>query len=125
MDMTAEQARIRRWLGIANRIGTDMTYWILSDSGRVIARSTVQRVTQTDIGSDTIRNRLAEYDASIATRLNDEHHFNDDHHVFYLQDDPSDDDPTGTIPPPAEEGDMLQPDRPKWTTWKWKPMISI
>lgn len=27
MDMTDEQARIGRWLGIAHRVGSDMTYW--------------------------------------------------------------------------------------------------
>jgi hypothetical protein len=41
MDMTDEQARIGRWLGIAHRVGSDMTYWLLTETGTVIARSTV------------------------------------------------------------------------------------
>ena len=45
MDMTDEQAKLGRWLGIAHRVGSDMTYWILTESGKVIARSTVQHVT--------------------------------------------------------------------------------
>ena len=41
MDMAAKQARLGRWLGIAPRVGSDMTYWILTETGNVIARSTV------------------------------------------------------------------------------------
>jgi hypothetical protein len=33
MDMGEEQARVGRWLGIAHRIGSDMTYWILTEAG--------------------------------------------------------------------------------------------
>jgi hypothetical protein len=49
MKMSDEQARIGRWLGIAHRIGSDMTYWILTEAGNVIARSTVQHITVTEI----------------------------------------------------------------------------
>ena len=54
-DMTNEQARIGRWLGIAHRVGSDMTYWVLTESGRVIARSTVQHITISDMASNAIR----------------------------------------------------------------------
>jgi hypothetical protein len=31
-----EQVQLGRWLGIAYRVGSDMTYWILTNAGRVI-----------------------------------------------------------------------------------------
>lgn len=31
-----EQAQLGRWLGIAYRVGSDMTYWILTNAGRVM-----------------------------------------------------------------------------------------
>ena len=34
-----------RWLGVAHRIGSLMSYWILTQTGSVIARTTVQLVT--------------------------------------------------------------------------------
>ncbi len=58
-DMTTEQARIGRWLGIAHRVGSDMTYWVLTESGRVIARSTVQHITISDMATDAIRDRVS------------------------------------------------------------------
>jgi hypothetical protein len=91
MDMTDEQARVGRWLGIAHRVGSDMTYWILTQSGQVIARSTVQHITVSDMATDATKARIQSFDSSLLTRLNDEA-FTLDHpnHVFYLQDDDED-----------------------------------
>ena len=110
-DMTDEQARIGRWLGIAHRIGSDMTYWVLTDSGRVIARSTVQHITISDMATEAIRNRVTHFDTTLLTRLRDDnfqlHHPNP---VFYLQDDPDAvDSAADNIPADAEYGDMNQP----------------
>ena len=91
-DMNNEQTRIGRWLGIAHRIGSDMTYWILTNAGHVIARSTVQHITVSDMATDTIRNRVSAFDNELSIRLSDDN-FQLDHPnpVFYLQDDPDDD----------------------------------
>jgi hypothetical protein len=45
-DMTRDPKLIGRWLGISHRVGSDMTYWILSQSGQVLAWSTLQHITQ-------------------------------------------------------------------------------
>jgi hypothetical protein len=55
MDMTQEQRLVGRWLGIAHRIGSNMTYWILTKNGKVIARSTVQHITMTDMAQPAIQ----------------------------------------------------------------------
>ena len=48
-DMTDKQALFVHWLGIAHHVGIDMTYWIQTDSGCVIAWSTVQHITISDM----------------------------------------------------------------------------
>ena len=35
-----------RWLGVSHRIGSLMSYYILTQTGSVISRTTVQRVTK-------------------------------------------------------------------------------
>ncbi len=55
MDITDEQARIGRWLGIADRVGSDMTYWILTESGNVLARSTVQDIRMSDLATSAVQ----------------------------------------------------------------------
>ena len=112
MDMTEEQAKIGRWLGIAHRVGSDMSYWILTESGKVIARSTVQNITTTDIATDEMKNRVATFDANLLTRLDDENfHVDLPSHVLYLQDDDMAPKPDlRAVPPDAEYGDMLMQD---------------
>ena len=43
---------IGRWLGVLHRVGPEMAYWILPESGRPISCTTVQRITDLKIGED-------------------------------------------------------------------------
>ncbi len=111
-DINNEQARQGRWLGITHRVGSDMTYWILTESGCVIARSTVQHVTITDLATDAIRARVSTFDNTLLTRLSDTNfHIEHPNPVFYLKDKdlPADVNPAvANIPTDAEYGDMYQ-----------------
>lgn len=108
--MNDEQAKIGRWLGIAHRVGSDMTYWILTQAGRVIARSTVQYITVTDMATDAIRDRVSAFDANLSIRLDDDNiQLDHPNPVLYLQDDVQfDNAATDAIPPDAEYEGMNQ-----------------
>lgn len=111
MDMTDEQARIGRWLGISHRVGSDMTYWILTESGNVIARSTVQHITISDMATTETKTRVQTFDDVLLDRLADENFVVDlPDHVFYLQDDMDapNTDTDAHIPVDTEYGDMLK-----------------
>jgi hypothetical protein len=116
MDMSSEQARLGRWLGIAHRIGSDMTYWILTEGGTVIARSTIQHITTSDMATDAMKDRVKLFDETFLTRLDDQNfHLDLPDHVFYLQDEddliiPTD---AANIPEDSEYGDMMQPPKPE------------
>ena len=65
-DMKEEQAKIGCWLGIAHRVGSGMTYWVLTESGSAIARSTVQHITTADMATDaTMKTRVTTFDANL------------------------------------------------------------
>ena len=88
MDMMDKQARIGRWLGISHRVGSDLTYWILTESGTVIARSTVQHIAISDMATDAMKTRMQTFDTNLTARLADDNfavHL--PCHVFYLQDE--------------------------------------
>ena len=72
MDMTDEQARIGRWLGNSHRVGSDMTYWILTESGKVIARSTVQHITIADMATAEMKTHVHTFDTNLTERLADD-----------------------------------------------------
>jgi hypothetical protein len=42
-----------------------MTYWILTQSGQVIARSTVQHVTNNDLQQPTIQAKVKEFEEAV------------------------------------------------------------
>jgi hypothetical protein len=49
------EIRIGRWLGEAHRVGNLMSYWILTDTGREIARTMVQRITSLELTTDEVK----------------------------------------------------------------------
>jgi hypothetical protein len=61
-----------RWLGVSHRVGNLMSYWILTISGRVISRTTVQRVTELELATDDLKARCKEYTERITAILKDD-----------------------------------------------------
>jgi hypothetical protein len=69
-----------------------MNYWILTQSGNVIARTTVQHVVLIDLQKDDVKQKVKEYDEAIETRLSDANFtLKDQPDGFYFDDIDSDD----------------------------------
>jgi len=60
-----------RWLGEAHQIGQAMCYWILTNTEKVIARSTVQAISEADINTEQVTSELKALDSAIETKLSD------------------------------------------------------
>jgi hypothetical protein len=114
MDMTQAQRLVGRWLGIAHRIGSNMTYWILTKSGKVIARSTVQHITTTDMAQPAIQDSVRVFDTAVSQRFADANFQQAEPDVFYLEDEPANDDIVNdpNIPMDEEYGDMIPEPKP-------------
>jgi hypothetical protein len=39
-NINDETKRLGRWLGISHRVGSDLCYWIVTDSGQVVSKTT-------------------------------------------------------------------------------------
>ena len=63
------ETKLGRWLGVSHRVGTLMSFWILTQEGQVLSRTTVQRVTNLEMQLDETKQRRKEYDRLIAERL--------------------------------------------------------
>ena len=68
------ETKLGRWLGVSHRVGSLMSYWILTQKGNVILRTTVSRVTNLETQVDSTKSRLQEFDTAITDRLNDKAH---------------------------------------------------
>ncbi len=84
-----ERCIIGRWLGVAHRVGQALCYWILSESGAIIACTTVQKVTPDEQSSLLVQERIREFDERVRTKLGHAMEMTDDVHPMrntYLQD---------------------------------------
>ena len=53
-------ASIGRWLGVSHNVSSQLCYYVLTDKGRVIARHSVQHITEDELKSyDTNRKMVA------------------------------------------------------------------
>ena len=68
LGMTA----IGRWLGVSHRVGGLMSYWVLTRTGAVISRTTVQRITNLEKETDEVRASINEFDVEISRRFKEE-----------------------------------------------------
>ena len=113
IEIDGNGRRLTRWRGVAHRIGSDLCYWLLLESGKIIARTTVQHVVREDYLNADVKLKLERFDHSIGDRLSDQNYALDDPNSFYIQDEPADE-PTGTRA--DDYGDMNLPETPSPTT---------
>ena len=73
-ELTEDKAEIGRVLGVAHRVGSDLCYWILTVTGRIIARTTVQHVTTQDQTLPSIKAKMEDFDAKIKEKFDDHRH---------------------------------------------------
>jgi hypothetical protein len=66
--------RLARWLGVAHRIGSDLCYWVINDNGNVLARTTVQHVTDLDRKQPETAERIKTFDEALSAKLGDANH---------------------------------------------------
>ena len=67
-----ENPKPGRWLGVSNRIGGALCYWVVDSWGHIFLRTTVQHVTAQDLKSDDIHQQFEKFDRSLGECLNNE-----------------------------------------------------
>jgi hypothetical protein len=117
IEMDSTGRRLARWLGIAHRVGSDLCYWLLLPSGKVLARTTVQHVTREDFLNEDVKMQVNQFDEQIEDRLNDDNFVVNDENVanFFLEDETLIDHvPNGMVTPDdTDYDDMLVDDKPE------------
>ena len=68
------ETKLGRWLGVSHRIGTLMSFWIITSNGKVLSRTTVQRVTNLELQVEENKHKCAEFTSSLAVRVGDPDH---------------------------------------------------
>ncbi len=63
---------LARWLGVAHRVGSDLCFCMFLESGKVIARTTVQHVARDDYLNNDVKREIESFDRSVDERLSDQ-----------------------------------------------------
>lgn len=76
-----------RWLGVAHRVGQALCYWVLTNTGKVITHTTIQKLTSDELHDPLIANDIESFDKNIEVILKQDHDKPlDDIGNIYLQD---------------------------------------
>ena len=65
------ETKLGKWLGVSHRVGTLMSFWILTVEGQVLSRTTVQKVTNLELQTTEVKAQCQEFGTRIADRLGD------------------------------------------------------
>jgi len=68
-DIATSRRQIGRWIGVAEKVGSSLCYYILPKSCRPIARSSVMSLTQDDALQPQTIALIADYDAAIQGKI--------------------------------------------------------
>jgi Reverse transcriptase (RNA-dependent DNA polymerase) len=77
-----DNPRVGRWLGVAHRVGSNLCYWILTASAKVVARTTVQHITEIEMLDPVIKKRVDDADTLSRHQVEARNYF--DHEIVGL-----------------------------------------
>ena len=109
IEIDGSGRRLARWLSVAHRVGSDLCYWFLLESGKLIARTTVQHVVSDNYLNNDVKRDFESFNRSVEERLSDQNFMADPADGFYIQ-DKRDNVPNGKARTEEDNGDMIIPD---------------
>ena len=88
IEIDGSGCRLARWLGVAHRVGFDLCYCLLLESGKVIAWTTVQHVVQDDYLNDDVKRDIEIFHRSVEERQSEQNFMADPADGLCIQDKP-------------------------------------
>jgi hypothetical protein len=93
-NFTDHVRRLARWIGVSHRVGSDMSYWLITESGKIISKTSVEHVIRDDYLQADKRKEIDEFNLRLEASLDDANFIVDGEGEFdslYLQEDIDDD----------------------------------
>ena len=114
--MTDYVHRLARWLGVSHCIGSDLCYWLILDTGKIISKSSVEHVMRNNYLNEDTKQQIDNFNQKLSDLLHGNNFQLDSDGEFdsmYL--DNIEDDPVfnpgvtypGIEPPVKDYGDMV------------------
>lgn len=81
------KSSIGRWLGVSHHVGSALCYWILTNKGTVIARTTVQHLTQSEVLEPDVLKSIKDYHSQLEMAIGSEQYGVDNDIDDFVHDD--------------------------------------
>lgn len=110
LDTVDDTRKLGRWMGVSHRVGSDMCYWILTVSGKLISNTSVQHVIRTEYESPATKALIKEFNEKLSERLAvDNFILPEVPETLYIEDEPEEQPEyrRGITPEEAEYGDTF------------------
>jgi hypothetical protein len=82
-----DKCSIGRWLGVSHHVGSALCYWILTERGTIISRTTVQHFTKEEVQDPITQQSIQEFHVELDTHTADGQYNNDDSIDDFVHDD--------------------------------------
>ena len=121
-NFTENTRRLARWLGVSHRVGSDLSYWLITESGKIISKTSVEHVTRDDYLQEDKKAEIEEFNRRLEESLNDDNFVIEGEGEFdsmYLDDIDNDENPgvvyadENQTPSHEDYGDMHVDERPE------------
>ena len=60
-DFTDYTRRLAKWLGVSHRVRSDRCYWLITESGKIISKTSVEHVTRNDYLQEDLKKEIEEF----------------------------------------------------------------
>ena len=68
-DAGVGETKLDRWIGVAYRYGSLMKYWVLTESGIPVSRTTVQQITEVERELEVNKDKFKAFDMKVSDKF--------------------------------------------------------
>jgi hypothetical protein len=122
-NVTDYQHRLAHWLGVSHRVRSDLCYWLMTESGNIILKTSVEHITRDDYLQADKKVEIEDFNRKLDDALDEANFIIDgdgEYDTWYLDDIKEEDLNPGvvrtidaSIPSAEDYGDMLVEKRPE------------
>ena len=70
-DVSDDVRILARWLGISHPVGSDMCYWLITESGKLVSKTSAEHVTLDDMLESGTKQQIDIFNTKPEERLDD------------------------------------------------------
>jgi hypothetical protein len=88
-NFTDATRQLARWLGVSHQVSSDLIYWLITESRKIISKTSVEHVTRDDYLQADKKQEIEHFNQTLETSLDDANFIIDGEGKFdslYLQD---------------------------------------